>query len=167
MTKSSVQSLMVHYLGCSQVLAESTIVRKCISMWGATPDLVLSLWEELDYCRKVPKKGRIVHLLWTLNFLKTYNTWSVLSGTYGVTENTYTHWVWAFLEAIASLQHLVSATCTCTSTYFYLFIYFIILVRCTYSSTSTRRNKYCTLKLNFLFSIIDYILHRYLYLYNR
>lgn len=114
-TKAAVTSLMVHYLGCSKTLVEATIIRKCISQYGATPDTVLSLWQELEYCGKVPPKGKIIHVLWMFSFLKLYNTYSVLAGMYGVSDNTYSNWVWGFIKAVASLEHLVSSVLYCNS----------------------------------------------------
>jgi hypothetical protein len=44
-------------------------------------------------------------LLLTLYWMKTYNTESVLAGTFGVNEKTARNWLWTYAGAIQALKH--------------------------------------------------------------
>jgi hypothetical protein len=103
----TVLATMVQHLNLNKNLAVVTIIRRCIAYYGATPDLVHSLWDELCDSNLLPEKGKLVHLLWSLAFLKTYCTYSKYSTDFSVHENTFIKWIWLFIPAIARMKHLV------------------------------------------------------------
>ena len=44
------------------------------------------------------------HLLWTLLFLRLYDTEEILAAKVGAVEKTYRKWVWLFVDLISYLQ---------------------------------------------------------------
>ena len=48
-----------------------------------------------------------IHLLWTLSVLKTYDSFTVLSAHAGVSEKTFSEWVWRIVPALAALKEHV------------------------------------------------------------
>jgi len=105
---NEVYGTMLKFLDIKPNLSKLTIVRRCSSYFGATPDLVHALWKELVGSNNIPEKGELKHLLWALSFLKNYSTYSKYSTDYGVRENTFSKWIWLFIPAIARMKHLVS-----------------------------------------------------------
>lgn len=83
---------------------EKTQKERFHAFFGASPYVCSLVWSYLvqanvaldDYCQ--PK-----HLLWTLLFLKTYSTESVLAVLIGVDEKTVRKWVWYLIEELGDL----------------------------------------------------------------
>ena len=71
-------------------------------------EVFLTLWTLLEQNNALPDGGKLVHLLWTLLFLKTYAKLKVLCAIAGaVDKETYMLWVWKFIDGIVSLQDLI------------------------------------------------------------
>ena len=78
------------------------------SFFGCGPLVFLSLWSMLITTDLLPPDGTIVHLLWTLMFLKMYSTQKTLcSLAGGVNPETFRKWTWLFIRAIAALEPYV------------------------------------------------------------
>lgn len=76
---------------------------KFMSLYGTEPVVVAVLWDLLpDHVKEKPG-CRPNHLLWTLNFLKSYDT-AINNGIrFGCDEKTFRNWTWYMLEHIESL----------------------------------------------------------------
>ena len=75
------------------------------SCFGTTPEVCVELWMRLDPVKHIKKKGlHPKHLLWTLLFLKGYDTETKNAVFVGnVDEKTYRKWVWIFIQEIGTL----------------------------------------------------------------
>ena len=73
--------------------------------FGVSPLICAQVWEKLlvSYTQG-PFPFRKKHLLWTLCFLKTYETNDSLSTKFGEEEKTFRKWVWRMLETL--YEHL-------------------------------------------------------------
>ena len=78
------------------------------SMFGTGPNICAILWIQISAALTIPNGGKLVHLLWSLMFLKLYCSESVLATLAGgVHEQTFRIWSWWFVEAISNLQYSV------------------------------------------------------------
>ena len=91
-----------------QHLCHATRDRRFRGAFGISSESAFMLWMYLDVQNEGPQGGQQQHLLWTLLFLKTYNTQNDLAGRCGVHRDTFRLWRDLFLERIASLEELVS-----------------------------------------------------------
>lgn len=84
--------------------------------YGCNPMVVNEAWRLLAANDLVPANASIEHLLWTLSFMKSYNTRRNIStlcgGADAGTINTY---AFAFIEALADLESLL-VCCFCLAT---------------------------------------------------
>jgi hypothetical protein len=113
--------------GCHYVLKKefhitvdtnSTVYRNIVAaLFGVKVDVIVPLWNEMVLHGHIGDGHKFKYLLWALNFLKTYNTYLVMSTTHGVAPNTYIKWVWESLRGICGIR-IVSRL----STYFYIFV---------------------------------------------
>ena len=69
----------------------------CAKLWV----LLLPLFSDNSYTLAGAK---MVHLLWTLMFLRLYDTEDILAARVGVVEKTYRKWVWLFIDLISYLE---------------------------------------------------------------
>jgi hypothetical protein len=82
--------------------------RRFRELFGVSPEVALVMWNLLLEYRLVPFKGTMTHFLWTLCFLKVYaklQPMCALCG--GIDPKTLKKWVWAFIDALASLEGYV------------------------------------------------------------
>jgi hypothetical protein len=86
--------------------------RKFHSHFATTPLACAAVWNRLESQDLLPRRRwpHPKHLLWTMLFLKTYGSEDVLASQCHTTEKTLRIWVKDFLEAISSLEGLVSST---------------------------------------------------------
>jgi hypothetical protein len=103
----AVFAIMREHITSNRNLSNGLLNRRCVAKFGCTPDLVHLLWNEIVRYGTLPEKSTFKHLLWTLDFLKTYNTYSFYASQYKVAENTFMKWTWKFILAIARMKHLV------------------------------------------------------------
>ena len=80
------------------------------AVFGVSPLLCSVVWNYMDDDEKLPRRAQPKHLLWTLMFLKLYNSENVLSSMCGCEEKTFRKWVWLMLAAIGSLEDVVRTT---------------------------------------------------------
>ena len=92
--------------------------------FGCSVLVFQALWSLLLITDTLPEGGSILHLLWTLLFLKTYSKQKVLCSLAGIKDNeTFRKWTWLFISAICELQHLVVSFCFCYRTFCTIRIY--------------------------------------------
>lgn len=77
--------------------------------FGASPFIVKKVWNLLLKQNLVPEKGKIVHLLWSLAFLKSYSHESVYENWFKKHRHTLRKWIWKFIAALSRLK-VVSTT---------------------------------------------------------
>jgi len=111
-------------------MAASTEVRDFREFFGCLPSIFLALWNLLYTVGYLPEGGTIEHLLWTLMFMKIYpkrKQMSVLCD--GADKDTWSKWVFTFLDAIAYLEpHVVSVVVSLIVLTFFLLLCFINLI---------------------------------------
>lgn len=79
------------------------------SFFGVTADTVADIWNALSRFRLLPTKGLYKHLMWTLCYLKVYDSETLMASLIKADEKTIRKWVWKnFLPAIAKLApHII------------------------------------------------------------
>jgi hypothetical protein len=80
--------------------------------FGAGCVVVAILWRMLNEHDLVPEGGKIVHLLWTLHFVRAYpkagHACAVAGGLGGnIDPKTYRKYVWQFIYAIADAESIM------------------------------------------------------------
>ena len=87
--------------------------RRFRDLFGVGAMVALACFEWLNHSDLLPEGGTLLHLLWTLCFLKVYPTETPLSSLCGGADpKTIRKWVWLFIGALASLEGcLVSYYC--------------------------------------------------------
>ena len=90
--------------GFAPHLCLATKERNFKAHFGASLSVAYTLWCWLDVYNDGPYGGMVHHMLWTLLFLKVYDTYDVLASSVGVHRDTYRKWVWLFLNRIAWLD---------------------------------------------------------------
>jgi hypothetical protein len=85
------------------------------AMFGTGPKICAILWTRISSTMTIPSgAGKLVHLLWSLMFLKLYCSESVLASLAGgVHEQTFRKWAWWFVDAISNLQYSVILWTNC------------------------------------------------------
>jgi hypothetical protein len=78
--------------------------RKFRGFFGVSPKVVARLWNTLYFQKKIPDGGMVIHLLWTMAFLKLYDTESIYLTMFAVTDKTFRKWVWKFLDSIHTIK---------------------------------------------------------------
>lgn len=68
--------------------------RQFNSCFGVSPLICEWLWGLLQTTEEIPR----MKVLWTLSYLKTGATYSVLSTQFGVTPKTFQEWLWRVIE---------------------------------------------------------------------
>ena len=88
--------------------------------FGIGPLVAVILWELLIIHGLLPDRGGIIHLLWTLSFLKEYGKTHQMSNQDQVDTKKFQKYVWLFIAAISELEvHVVR--------FFGLFLYSFLL----------------------------------------
>jgi hypothetical protein len=72
--------------------------------FGVSIKTLTRIW---DTCSSNNLSSKPEHLLWTLQFLKTYETEEILSNTFGVSRKTYRKWVWIMVKSISDSKKRV------------------------------------------------------------
>jgi hypothetical protein len=103
-TPAAIKNIATDIVGFSNGKKKTTLNRKFRRFFGLSPRVTARVWNTLIVQEKVPEGGRVVHLLWTLCFLKLYDSETVLSTIFGVCEKTYRKWVWKFLKRIHTIK---------------------------------------------------------------
>ena len=85
--------------------------------FGLSPLVIAAVWNRLEDEALLPANGTPLHLLWTLLFLKLYNTAAVLSTMCGTTAKTYRQWVWKLLQGIHHPPHPLPIRLSCSPTH--------------------------------------------------
>lgn len=75
--------------------------------FGTSADVCSILWDNIRASRRCPRCIRPIHLLWSLLFLKTYDTTDVLAARVNTSPNTLRKWVWIVLRLIQKLKRKV------------------------------------------------------------
>lgn len=60
------------------------------------------IWEEIN--EELPNGASPMHLLWTLMFLKSYNTEEVNRAIIQADEKTIRKWIWIFIDKISRMR---------------------------------------------------------------
>lgn len=88
--------------------ATDSAMRCFREFFGAPPTICTLIWNILYDKDLIPPDAHPRHLMWTLFYLKTYNTCNVTTATLGCCENTFRKWRTIFLELIAYHLDVVS-----------------------------------------------------------
>jgi hypothetical protein len=97
--------LFIHGLDAGGRVATSTLMRRFAAHFGTTPRHCAYLWIHTeDGVKKQDNGGKKIHLLWSLNLLKTNATEHCMAGRWRADEKTIRKWTAILLEAISSLE---------------------------------------------------------------
>lgn len=96
---------LFYEMGCQYInhdVTQSTNVgnRRFQEHFGVPPIICSIIWDIIKQSSEV----RPCHLLWALQFLKTYNTEHVMCSILKVDEKTLRKWVWKTIDLIADLS---------------------------------------------------------------
>lgn len=94
-------------MGRQNRVAAKTMNTRFRASFGTSPTVCANLWSKLISHELMPEKGKPIHLLWALMFLKLYCSEPVLAAIAGVHEQTFRKWAWSFVDAISDLQYFV------------------------------------------------------------
>lgn len=78
--------------------------RKFRALFGCGPIAALQLWKLLEENDEVPPGGRMIHLLWTLLFVKVYPLEETMTKFTSSDPKTSRKWILEFMKAIAGLE---------------------------------------------------------------
>lgn len=119
--------------GMGNHLSRVTVGRRFSSFFGTTLSVTYLLWCKL--MMDIPLCERpgviIIHLLWTLMFLKTYQTTSVLAIKCKVDEKTYRKYVWLVIKMVGAIDDVVSINTDDLTTIFYHTLTYLLLLSLT------------------------------------
>lgn len=87
----------------------NTNLRRFTSFFGITPKVCARIWEMIK--SSLPAGSKPTHLLWSLNFLKQYNTEHTRRSLFKADEKTLRKWTWVFIELMSNLN-VVIVYCT-------------------------------------------------------
>lgn len=80
---------------------------KWMALFGVSPQIVSVLWSEIPNFEKEQFALRPVHLLWTLHWLRIYNTWEACSALWRVNEKTVRRHVKAVMRLLNQYLDLI------------------------------------------------------------
>jgi hypothetical protein len=81
-----------------------TSLRRFTACFGCSPRIVAHLWKRIVSKDLAPKGTRPQHLLWSLLFLKNYNTEDFLAPICGTDAKTYRKWIWSCIDVLNDLD---------------------------------------------------------------
>ena len=90
--------------------SQEKFAKRWSTHFAVDADVIAECWKrlEVDIDERIPGNVEPSHLLWAILFLTQYTTYSDLSGKCGnnnaVDEDTFSKWIWIFIECIASLE---------------------------------------------------------------
>jgi hypothetical protein len=86
--------------------------------FGCGVEVFITLWNLLDLHDLTPEDGTIMHLLWTLMFVKLYPKQKELCTLAGsVAKETVMVWIWRFIDAIMLLESQVVGHVLCCAVF--------------------------------------------------
>lgn len=104
-TPQRVLRLGIKMIGRDYFSDATFVQRQFKSLFGTTPFLCVCLWDELNHSGEgLLRSCKVVHLLWTLLFLKCYSVEAVHAAICRCNEKTLRKWVWYLLEKICMLN---------------------------------------------------------------
>lgn len=86
----------------ARVASQVGSIRRFREYFGCSPGLCALIWSWLVF--NVDDDALPIHLLWTLLFLKQYQTEAVSSGLCRVNERTYRERIWSVIQKLAELN---------------------------------------------------------------
>ena len=92
------------------------------STFGVSPVVASILWNKMHSMELLPFRSIPLHLLWSLFFMKVYNSNKVMAGLVSASVPTFTKWVWEFIFAIAKMKIVVVSKKIMTILWHSLFI---------------------------------------------
>jgi hypothetical protein len=77
--------------------------RRFVSRFGVDALMVMTIWNTIIGQIEFPVGATVMNLLWSLSFLKTYDTEHNIAGFFGVDEKTYRNWNWRILDCLSRM----------------------------------------------------------------
>ena len=85
-------------------LAPMTVLGRFSANFGVGPKHCAWLWHlAADHLYELDYNVKRIHLLWTLNILKTDDTEAVMNGRWGADEKTIQKWLYVVLEGLGRI----------------------------------------------------------------
>ena len=93
-----------HIHGLELHLARETGLGRFVAHFGVGPRHCVLLWQRAeDRLNRIDHNIKRVHLLWTLNVLKTDDSYAVMKGRWNADEKTIRKWLYIVLDALGTL----------------------------------------------------------------
>ena len=92
-----------------EILTGHTAAGRFKAQFGVSCKVCSIVWDLIrPFKKNMLRNVSAIHLLWALSFLKTYDSFHVLSAHAGVSEKTFSEWVWRIVPALAALKkHMI------------------------------------------------------------
>ena len=84
-------------------ISTTRMMQKFVSTFGITPNMCSIVWTKLQD-DEMPATVLPKHLLWTLHFLRCYNSEEVLTNLTKCCRQTLTKWIWPMIERLHDLD---------------------------------------------------------------
>jgi len=65
------------------------------SNFGVNSTIISLIWHKIQN-----RKFKPIHLLWTLQFLRSYNTYDQGCHIWQISEKTYSYWIWIVVQSL-------------------------------------------------------------------
>jgi hypothetical protein len=93
----------------SKSISSESLDRRIRNAFGFGSNTLTLIWNIMVSEEKLPVDCLCKHLLWALSYVKSYNTYDMYLTLYSVSKNTFCTWVWKVLDALSSLENVVSS----------------------------------------------------------
>lgn len=78
--------------------------RKTKSTFGLSAKVIVTIWNRLIAEGHMPEGAVLKYLLWSLSFLKSYETENFYAIAFKTTEKTFRQWIWKLVLALSRLD---------------------------------------------------------------
>lgn len=94
-----------HFTSHNMSMSFSVGQRRFLALFGVSSSICSIIWNEIESL--LPDGSSPVHLLWTLLFLKNYNTEETNRAIIKADEKTIRKWIWIMVDAISKLKVVI------------------------------------------------------------
>jgi hypothetical protein len=103
-TLAGALAIVTHIFGIDSDPNSGRFCRIFSSMFGAKVEIVVMVWNEMVLHGHVGDGHKFEYLVWSLMFLKSYNTEDILGNSNRIATNTLCKWIWKTVEGISKIQ---------------------------------------------------------------
>lgn len=93
--------------GVEGQIVDAATAARFRSSYGISHDVCSHTWELMAKYGTMPAKAMPKHLLWSLMYMKTYESEIFLSSLFGVSDRCFRKWIWLMIASIGQLYDKV------------------------------------------------------------